>query len=82
MALRIEIKHDVQDKTWIRLSVMLHHMITLPAAILAAQNHREQYAIDHQCNPHMLAVRIVDENGVELWRDNSNAFHNRQSNCS
>lgn len=79
---RIEVKHDSIHRKWQRLSVhMLPAMAELynrPALEMTCKDYLAQYSIDHQMNPHMVAVRAVDDStGEILFTHVSNATANR-----
>lgn len=76
----VEIKHDTAHRKWHRLSVSYNRLALIEAVIIAAHKHLLQYAVDYQMNPGMLAVRIVDLNGLELWRRESDATVNHPRN--
>lgn len=81
MKLHFEVKHDTHHRTWHRMSFTMHNDMAKAEnrsklALIAVQ-HMEQYAIDHQMNPHQLAVRVVDSNDITLYYRRSNAELNR-----
>ena len=76
MTYRIEVKHDMLDKTWIPLTVRFHEDATLEDIRAAAIYHGVQYAIDHQYNPDMIAVRVVDAERVQWWHRESSSQAN------
>lgn len=57
---RIEIKPS-RRKTWVRLSVGLHHMSSYDALVSNAYLYMAQYAIDNQMSIHRLSARVVDD---------------------
>ncbi len=79
----MEIKHDTLHRTWHRLSVGLKDVIAEAGNREALQHgcrlHLWQYAVDHQMNHHMLAVRAVKkETGEVIVTYASDAMVNRQ----
>lgn len=76
--MHIQVKHDTLHRKWHTLSMSLHELCPLNAAIVTAHVHRTQYAIDNQMNEHMLSVRLINKEGAELWHEDSYAAQNEQ----
>lgn len=57
MPFTIDLKHDTQQRTWKRLSIVTIAPNPLECDLVA---HIEQYARDNQMNPDQIAGRVVE----------------------
>lgn len=71
----INIEVKLGNANWKRLSVSLHDQFPLKDIEARAVEHLGQYAVDNQCNPHMLSIRVV-RNGEVYYIRHSDAMVN------
>lgn len=71
----INIEVKLGNANWKRLSLSLSDKFPLESIESVAIDHLGQYAVDNQCNPHMLSIRAV-RNGEVYYIRHSNAMVN------
>jgi hypothetical protein len=77
----LEVKHDTKHKKWHKLSVsFLEGMGSMEHRSVLKNNmllYLDSYAIDHQMNPQMIAIRALNKHGDVIAMRESDATVNR-----